>query len=159
MAYVSLRKWPLGGGQFRQPGDEVPEAMGWKDVRPWIDQRWIMLVPDTEIKDGRWIGYAEHAKSLGIHPPAPPPKSPSPAKGPLPSERAREAGGEDASSPPVQGLSARQRRKLKKSLGTNTKAELLDLLETAGLEAEPGWTKSNIIEALIDSEAAPGLIE
>lgn len=44
MAYVAMRVIRVNG-EMRAPGDEVPEAATWRNIRPWLDGGYIREVP------------------------------------------------------------------------------------------------------------------
>lgn len=45
--YVALRPMKVGN-DLRQPGELVPEAADWHDIRPWIGSGYVKEITDEE---------------------------------------------------------------------------------------------------------------
>lgn len=45
MPYIALRRLRVGETQYRDTGEEVPEAESWPNIRPWLDGGFVKEVP------------------------------------------------------------------------------------------------------------------
>jgi hypothetical protein len=48
MAYRALKRLHLGDEVYKEPGEMVPEALEWSNVRVWLSTGFIEEVPDPE---------------------------------------------------------------------------------------------------------------
>lgn len=48
MAYVAVRRLHMGDEVYREPGELVPEAANWKNLRVWLGSH-VKEVPDAEV--------------------------------------------------------------------------------------------------------------
>lgn len=75
MAYIAMRMIRVNG-EIRMPGDEVPEAETWRNIRPWIDAGHISLVPREMVPNPakKSVPPSQDRPAVAAQPDGPPPE-------------------------------------------------------------------------------------
>jgi len=136
--YKALRpfKYQTANGEVRmtKPGDSIPEAGGWKNLKVFIERRWIC-------REGEEVNKKHY--SAKIAPPAAKPKITTEPMAKLP--RAKTA---DLPEPPKPALFKESARKhTEESLGKMSKKELKELAISLGIN--PQQSKADLVISVL----------
>jgi hypothetical protein len=139
--YKAIRSFKVQGadGEYRnvKPGESVPEAAGWKNLKAYLERKWICR-EDEEPSNRHYTARVRPDVAVKVKPPTPmPPAQPEPEPEPQPEPEPEVEPEPEPEAAPMTN----------KSLGRMSKSDLQELADSMGIN--PDQTKADLVAAIL----------
>ena len=153
--YIALKTFKVknADGSYRivQPGEPVPEAKDWKQLKAYLERRWLCVKGEETARPGR-RHFSVRVQAEG--PRRAPARSPEPVSAPEPASKpapAPETASERYSEPETGSPLESQETAPDRDLSKLRKSELQEVASELGIDTDQ--TKAELLAAILEAQA------